>query len=128
MKSIVEETMDLKGHKFNEVDGSQQRRGIRGVYRGLEYEMNLLQETGVRKVKGVIYRGLEYQADFLSAGAAEGFRGIYRGVAYEREFLPEGNLEVALQADQVDSEAKTRNQVIPPNRRDGGKIFLSARG
>ncbi len=121
--------MDLKGLKFSEVDGSQQLQGGRGIYRGLEYELDLLQEAGVREVRGMrgIYRGLEYQADFLTAGEAEGFRGIYRGVAYERESLPEEKLEVAPQAHQVDPEAETRNQIIPPNRRDGGRTFLSLR-
>lgn len=61
LESVMEETMDLIGFKLNEVEGPNQRQGIRGVYRGLEYELDLLQETGVRKVKGVIYRGLEYQ-------------------------------------------------------------------
>jgi len=91
--------------------------------------MDLLQEAGVRKVKGRrgIYRGLEYQADFLTAGEAEGLRGIYRGVAYEREFLPEEKLEVAPQANQIDPEAETINHIIPPNRRDGGRTFLSLR-
>ena len=81
----------------------------------------------MRKVKGVIYRGLEYQADFLPTGEAKGFRGIYRGVAYEREFLSEAKLEVPPQADQVDPEAETRNQIIPPNLRDSGRTFFSLR-
>jgi nitrogen regulatory protein PII len=129
LESVMEETMDLKGLKFNEVKGSQQMQGTRGVYRGLEYELDLLQKAGVRKVKSMrgIYRGLEYQADFLTAGEAEGFRGIYRGVAYERESLSEEKLEVAPQADQVDPEAEPL--VVCSVRRNNlnGKIFLSVR-
>ena len=118
--------MDLKGLKFSEVDGSQQLQGGRGIYRGLEYELDLLQEAGVREVRGMrrIYRGLEYQADFLTAGEAEGFRGIYRGVAYERESLPEEKLEAVPQADH---KAETMNHIILPNIIDGRESLLSLR-
>jgi nitrogen regulatory protein PII len=124
LESIMEETMDLKGLRFNEVDGPKQLQSIRGVYRGLKYEIDLLQEAGVRKVKGMrgIYRGVDFQADFLTAGEAKGFPGIYRGVAYEREFLPEEKPKIPTQADQVDPEAEIINQIIPPNRTDSRNI------
>jgi nitrogen regulatory protein PII len=125
----MEETMDRKGLKFDEVEGSKQRKRTHGPYRGLEYDLDLLQEAGVRKVKGMrgIYRSLKYQADFLTGDETTGVRGIYRGVAYERESLPEKKLEAMPLADQADPEAETINQIIPPNRTDGGEIFLSAR-
>ncbi|MGP8049176.1 MAG: hypothetical protein ACLPYB_01075 [Desulfobaccales bacterium] len=120
--------MNLLGIKFNEVEGSNRRQGRRGIYRGLEFDLDLPREAAVRKVKGVvyIYRGLEYQPDFQAARKVRGLRGIYRGVAFE--FLGEENLEVALQAEQVDPEAETLNHLIPPTRTDGGEIFLSERG
>ena len=78
LETVMEETMDRKGLKFDEVEGSKQRKRTRGVYRGLEYDLDLLQEAGVRKVKGMrgIYRGLKYQADFLTGDETTGFRGI----------------------------------------------------
>ena len=121
--------MDRKGLKFNEDEGSRQRKHIRGVYRGLDYELDLLQEAGVRKVKSLrgIYRGLKYQTDFETAGEAEGYRGIYQGVPYEREVLPEAKLDSAPQTDQVDPEAETKNQIIPPNIINGRKSVHSLR-
>ena len=121
--------MDRKGLKFNEVEGSQQQQGIRCIYRGLEFELDLLQKAGVRKVKSLrcIYRGLECQVDVLTADEAEGFRGIYRGVAYERGFIPEENLEVAPQADQVDPEAEPLVVCSVKRNNLNGEIFLSVR-
>jgi nitrogen regulatory protein PII len=129
LENVMEETMDHKGLKFDEVEGSKQQQGIHGIYRGLEYELDLLQKAGVRKVKSMrgIYRGLEYQAIFLTAGEAEGFRGIYRGVPYERESLPEEKLEVAPQADQVDPEAEPIVVCSVKRNNLNGKIFLSVR-
>ena len=126
LETVMEETMDRKGIKFDEVEGSKQRKRTRGVYRGLEYELDLLQDAGVRKVKGMrgIYRGLKYQADFLTGDETTGFRGIYRGVAYERESLPEEKLEAVPQADP---EAETIHHFITPDRTHGREIFLSPR-
>lgn len=88
LETVMEETMDRKGLKFDEVEGSKQRKRIRGVYRGLEYELDLLQEAGVRKVKGMrgIYRGLKYQADFLTGDETTGFRGIYGACPMRENF------------------------------------------
>ena len=129
LETVMEETMDRKGLKFDEVEGSKQRKRTRGVYRGLEYDLDLLQEAGVRKVKGMrgIYRGLKYQADFLTGDETTGFRGIYRGVSYERESLPEEKLEAVPQADQADPEAETIHHLITPDRTHGREIFLSPR-
>ena len=126
LETVMEETMDRKGLKFDEVEGSKQRKRICGVYRGLEYELDLLQEAGVRKVKGMrgIYRGMKYQADFLTGDETTEFHGIYRGVSYERESLPEEKLEAVPQADP---EAETIYHLITPDRTHGRETFMSPR-
>ncbi len=100
--------MDLKVNTVKKIEGSKLPQGIRGVYRGLEHELDSIQEIRVMKVMGKrgIYRGLEYPVDFLIASEAQGERGIYRGVAYGGESLLEEKINGAHQSEPVDPEAE----------------------
>jgi hypothetical protein len=62
--NIVEESVDRKNLKFKEDEGSRQRKHSREVYWDLEYELDLLQEAGVRKIKGMRGNGRRGKLSF----------------------------------------------------------------